>query len=96
VCVSNRHERPRSACDKGTWLRPQRFLLKEYAKRWLAEGVVIRKHLEICAHQYRSGSGDKGINWVDAVIHTTWYSRDAGPPVIDMWDHPETWVAETW
>jgi hypothetical protein len=79
------------------------FDINDYAKRWLAAGIppehcldTIRKHLEICAHQYRCGSGDKGIDWVDALIHSTWYNRNAGPPIVDMWDHSETWVAEPW
>jgi hypothetical protein len=69
------------------------LLTREYASRWLAEGIsaahcleIIRKHLEVCAHQYRSGSGDRGIDWVDAIIHFKWYAREP-----DMWDHPEIW-----
>jgi hypothetical protein len=74
------------------------FLTREYARRWLAEGIpaahcleIIREHLEVCAHQYRSGSGDQWIDRVDALIHFKWYAREPTPPVWDMWDHLETW-----
>src|SRR5580700_5669274 len=57
------------------------FLLEEYATRWIADGIPlahcieqIRKHLDNCRHQYRVGSGDKGISWVDHLIRTTWQS----------------------
>jgi hypothetical protein len=76
------------------------FSIKEYARRWLAEGIsaahclrIIRAHLEACAHQYRSGSGDRGIDWVDAIIHLKWYAREPSPPVFDMWDQPEGWFS---
>jgi hypothetical protein len=51
------------------------FLLKEYATRWIADGIPlahcveqVRKHLDNCRHQYRAGSGDRGISWVDRLI----------------------------
>jgi hypothetical protein len=57
------------------------FLLKEYATRWMADGIPVahcveqvRKHLDNCGHQYRVGSGDKGISCVDRLIRTTWQS----------------------
>jgi hypothetical protein len=57
------------------------FSLKEYATRWMADGIPlahcveqVRKHLDNCRHQYRVGSGDKGISWVDDLIRTTWQS----------------------
>jgi hypothetical protein len=59
------------------------FLLKEYATRWIADGIPlahcveqVRKHLDNCRHQYRVGSGDKGISWVDRLIRTTWQSSN--------------------
>jgi hypothetical protein len=57
------------------------FSLKEYATRWMADGIPrahcveqVRKHLDTCGHQYRVGSGDKGISWVDHLIRATWQS----------------------
>jgi hypothetical protein len=77
------------------------FHISDYVKRWLAAGIPpehfleqIRKHLDICAHQYRCGSGDKGIDWLDALIQSTWYNRNVGPAIDDWWNHPETCVAE--
>jgi hypothetical protein len=59
------------------------FLLKEYATRWIADGIPLahcaeqfRKHLDNCSHQYRVGSGDKGISWVDHLIRTTGQSSN--------------------
>jgi hypothetical protein len=51
----------------------------------------VRKVRRHWAHQYRLGSGDQWIDWVDALIHLKWYAREPMPPVWDMWDHPETW-----
>jgi hypothetical protein len=57
------------------------FSLKEYATRWMADGIPrahcveqVRKHLDTSGHQYRVGSGDKGISWVDDLIRATWQS----------------------
>ena len=62
------------------------FSLKDYAMRWMADGIPlehcveqVRKHLDTCGHQYRVGSGDKGISWVDQVIRRTWQSSNPRP-----------------
>jgi hypothetical protein len=76
------------------------FHTSDYVKRWLTAGIPpehfleqVRKHLKISAHLYRCGSGDKGIDWLDALIHSTWHKRSVELPE-DAWDHPETWIVE--
>lgn len=59
---------------------------------------MTRKIVQIAADpSYLYALCDDGeIFRLDADIHSTWYNRNAGPPIVDMWDHSETWVAEPW
>jgi hypothetical protein len=75
------------------------FELTRYAQGWWGDGIEpahcieqIRHHLEICSGQYRCGSGDKGIDWVDKMIRKTWKPAPQDP-LLDF-SRSDEWIVE--
>jgi hypothetical protein len=67
------------------------FELRRYAQAWWIDGIEpahcieqVRRHLEQCSHQYRCGSSDKGIFWVDRSIRDTWNPVKSPDPLLDF------------
>jgi hypothetical protein len=61
------------------------FHLRSFAEAWRSDGInpthcleQIRSHLAENSSQYRSGSGDGGLQWLDKLIRQSW-DRRHGP-----------------
>jgi hypothetical protein len=62
------------------------FRLPEFAEAWMRDGISplhclqqISGHLAKHSGQYRNGSGDWGLDWVDAEIRESWRRRNRPP-----------------
>ena len=62
------------------------FRLREYAEAWRMDGISlvhcleqIRSHLAKNSGQYRNGSGDWGLRWLDEIIRKSWHLLNRPP-----------------
>lgn len=62
------------------------FRLREFAQAWMRDGISrshcleqIRGHLAKYSGQYRNGSGDWGLRWLDAEIRESWRRLNRPP-----------------
>ena len=62
------------------------FYLPEFAQAWLRDGIrrshclrQIGSHLAKNSGQYRNGSGDWGLSWLDAEIRESWHRLNRPP-----------------
>jgi hypothetical protein len=76
------------------------FELRRYAQGWWIDGIdpahcieQVRRHLEQCSHQYRCGSSDKGIYWVDKTIRDTWNPVKSPDLLLDF-SRSHEWIVE--
>src|ERR1700722_18338320 len=76
------------------------FELRRYAQGWWNDGIEpahcieqVHRHLEQCSHQYRCGSSDKGIFWVDRAIRDTWNPVKSPDLLLDF-SRSHEWIVE--
>jgi hypothetical protein len=62
------------------------FRLNEFAAAWRSEGIPlshcldqIKRHLDENSSQYRCGSGDGGLVWLDQVVRRSWRRLNRPP-----------------